>query len=117
MKLFPWQKTRNRGRNDVPPEFQWAALRMELTTWLVTGSISVLAIGVWNGVYRMGELIHTVSEIVESDVRQEDTNIKQQATNEAQDKQIRSIEVTLARHQGYLERILSAVQENGRRIP
>ena len=116
MKLFSRQKTRNRGRNDVPPEFQWAALRMELTTWLVTGSISILAIGVWNGVYRIGELIHTVSEIVESDARQHETNLKQQAANAAQDKQIRSIELTLAKHQGYLEQILDGVRANSRKL-
>lgn len=109
MGLFFRQKAPTRRRADTPPKFQWVAVRMELTTWLITGTLSVAALGIWNGAYKIGELAHTVSELVESDARQA-------ATNKAQDGQIRAIEMILSKHQGYLERILEAVRENGRKL-
>lgn len=94
----------------VPPEFKWVSVKMEVTTWVITITLSMVGLGVWNGGTKLADLTNAIKSLSVNDT-------KQDQTNEKQDREIRALETLLARQQGYLEQILNAVESNGRRIP
>lgn len=94
---------------DVPPQFKWAADRMAISTWLVITVLSVIGVGIWNGGAKLTDLVYAVTNVKLNDAKQDEIN-------ERQDSEINKLELTLAKQQGYLERILDAVESNGRRM-
>jgi hypothetical protein len=94
---------------EVPPQFKWAADRMAISTWLVISALSVIGLGIWNGGAKLTDLVYAVTSIKINDVKQDETN-------QRQDSQINRLELSLAQQQGYLQRILDAVESNGRRM-
>jgi septal ring factor EnvC (AmiA/AmiB activator) len=69
----------------------------------------MIGLGIWNAGSKITDLVYAVNTVQKNDG-------KQDQVNERQDQQIKTLEVTLAKQQGYLERILDAVQDNGKRI-
>lgn len=107
--MILFRRQRPFASNAVPPEFRWVSVRMEVTTWAITITLSLIGLGVWNG----GKKIASLTAAVNS-VRLNDT--KQDQINEKQDTQIRDLEISMVKQQVYLERILGAVESNGRKI-
>lgn len=96
-------------RYEAPPQFRWASVRMDITVWLITGALGVIGLGVWNGGSKITDLGYSMVHMRNNDAKQDQVNIRQ-------DNQIQKLELTLAKQQGYLERILDAVESNGRRM-
>ncbi len=108
MNFFQRQPTP--APNSVPPQFKWVAVKMEVTTWLITITLSMIGLGVWSAGHQLKDLVNAVGAIKANDEKQDLTNYKQS-------NKIQELELALAKHQGYLERILDAVESNGRKIP
>ena len=82
---------------------------MGVATWLATITLSMVGLGVWNVGTKIAELSNAVRSIVANDMRQDEKN-------QEQDTQIRTLETSLAKQQGYLEQILEAVRSGERRM-
>jgi hypothetical protein len=94
---------RYRGRK-APPEFEWVAVQMDITRWVITGGLSLIALGVWTGGLRLYDLTHKADQAKLQ-------AIENKAINDRQDAEIDSLKETLTKHQVYLEQILSAVRK------
>ena len=96
------------SRRNVPPEFEWVQVQMDITRWAITGVLGVIALGVWTGGMRLNDLGYSMAEAQKKDV-------KHDIANERQDKEIAEIKTSVTEHRVYLEQILQAVR--GQRDP
>jgi hypothetical protein len=97
------------SRRNVPPEFEWVQIQMDITRWAITGVLGVIALGVWTGGMRLNDLGYSMTQAKQQD-------IEHNLVNQRQDKEIGEIKTAVTEHRVYLEQILAAVRSNGKAL-
>ncbi len=82
---------------------------MDLTSSLIILLLTVIGGGIWNAGAKITDLGYSVTVVKTNDSKQDEIN-------RTQDIQIRALETSLAKQQGYLEQILEAVRSGERRM-
>lgn len=97
------QNLRHPGSRHAPPEFRWIEISMDVTRWVITGTLGTMAVGIWAGAMRLNDLHYTVKQ---SEKQMQESN----AVNAKQDQEINDLKRLVAEHRVYLEQILEAVR-------
>lgn len=100
-----FRKAPSTPSGQVPEQFRWMTVRMDLTAWGIITALTLVGLGVWSAGLRLADLSFTVENVVKSHERNG-------RIDEMQDQRIQSLEVALAKQQGYLEQILAAVRRD-----
>jgi hypothetical protein len=80
---------------------------MDITTWGLITSLTLIGLGVWNTTSRLNDLSFNAQMM-------KDITAKQEAVNSKQDSDIVELKNLISRQQGVLEEILVAVRRNGK---
>ena len=98
-----------RSSKKPPSEFEWVSVQMSVTTWALTGMGGVIAVGVWTGAMQLIDLAYEMEHM-------QDRGKKQIIVDDAQNKSIATLEVTMGRHSVLLEQINEIVKETNRAV-
>ena len=82
---------------------------MSITTWAVTGSLGVIALGIWNGGMRLTDLGYKLEHIQERSKVHADVD-------ERQDRDIAELKNSIIRQGALLEEISEVVRETNRAV-
>ena len=104
MNPFRFRRPQSDHKGDVPHQFEWASVQMQVTTWAVTGMLGMIGLGVWTGGTKLTELNYHMDNV------QYQTS-EQQAINERQDKEIKALQDGIIRQGTILEKISETVKE------
>jgi len=92
------------SRRNVPPEFEWVQVQMDVTRWAITGVLGIIALGVWSGAMRLNDLGYSMEAAQAADIKHEQTNARQ-------DEDIKKLETSITEHGVYLKQILEEVRK------
>ena len=105
--MRPFSRPQPRSGKKAPPEFEWVEIQMSVTTWAVTGSLGLIALGVWTGGMRLTDLGYKLEHMQDKD--------KVQVTvDDRQDRDIAELKGSIIRQGTLLEQINEIVKETNR---